>query len=89
VQHHDLTGINNHRDSREPVTGTGACNTVTIIEAEQGSMGCTLDVVLVETQELVLHPVEGTTRMRTIVQISENLPSLPHNNYIMQPFIDT
>jgi len=52
-------------------------------------MRCTLDVVLVETQELVWHPVQGGTRMWAAVQVSENLPSQPHDKYIVQLFIHT
>ncbi len=87
VQHHDRTGINHHRNRREPVPGTGTCNTVTVIEAKQGSMCCALDVILVETQELVRQPVKGTARMRTAIQITENLSPLPHNKYVVHLFI--
>ena len=89
VQHHDLTVINNHRYGREPVTGTGARNTVTIIKTKQGVMRGTLDVVLVKTQELLWNPVEGAACMRTAVQVTKNLLPLPHNENVVQLFIHT
>lgn len=52
-------------------------------------MRCTLDVVLVETQELVWHPVQGGTRMWAAVQVSENLLSEAHNKYVAQLSIHT
>ena len=52
-------------------------------------MRCALDVVLVEIQELVRHPVQGTTRMWTTVQVSKNLLSKPDNKYVVQLFIHT
>ncbi len=84
---YDLAGINNHRDSRQLVTGTRTCNTVAIIEAKQGIMRCTLDEVLVKAHELIRHPVKRATRVRTTVQVSENLLTPPHDKHIVHLFI--
>lgn len=81
---HNLASIDQNRHWRKPVTGTGASDTAAIIYTEQAIMRCALDVVLVEIQKLVRHPVEGATRVWAAVQITENVHPLPNNKHIVQ-----
>jgi len=84
---YDLAGIDDYRYSLQPVTDARACNTIAIIESEQGIMCRTLDIVLVQAQEPVRHPVQRATGMRAVVQVGKYLHSPSHNKDIEHLFI--
>ena len=68
--------------------GAGTMTAEAIMDAKQGSMGCTLDKLTSDIHELIRHPVKVYSRVRAGIDISVDIGTGAHQENILTDSIN-